>query len=180
MITGQVAQHGAAASRHPAARLAKAAPKRIYTRRGASISTPRDPFNQGSLICANIHDTRRGQLVVNEPPLPGRELFDASALAEGESARFGPVGASLLALRHAGKLHVYANCCPHQGTELDWLPGKFLDPEGRFIQCATHGALFRIEDGLCLAGPCIGQRLQRARVRLQGERVFAREHPDGT
>jgi len=27
------------------------------------------------------------------------------------------------------------------------------------IQCATHGALFLIESGECIAGPCAGQSL---------------------
>jgi nitrite reductase/ring-hydroxylating ferredoxin subunit len=26
--------------------------------------------------------------------------------------------------------------------------------------CSTHGALFRVEDGVCLAGPCQGDRLE--------------------
>lgn len=29
------------------------------------------------------------------------------------------------------------------------------------IQCATHGALFEIETGHCIAGPCLGQNLQK-------------------
>ena len=28
-----------------------------------------------------------------------------------------------------------------------------------FIQCATHGALFRLVDGLCVYGPCAGEYL---------------------
>lgn len=26
--------------------------------------------------------------------------------------------------------------------------------------CATHGAIFRVEDGVCLAGPCQGDQLE--------------------
>ncbi len=35
----------------------------------------------------------------------------------------------------------------------------FLDMDGALIQCSTHGALFEIESGHCLAGPCQGDRL---------------------
>lgn len=62
-------------------------------------------------------------------------------------------------VRKDGQLHLYRNICPHLGTPLNWEEDKFLDPDGALIQCVTHGALFRIEDGLCLAGPCYGQHL---------------------
>jgi nitrite reductase/ring-hydroxylating ferredoxin subunit len=52
------------------------------------------------------------------------------------------------------------NRCPHVGTPLDWAENEFLDREGRHIVCATHGALFRIDDGRCVAGPCQGDRLE--------------------
>ncbi|MEE8263379.1 MAG: Rieske (2Fe-2S) protein, partial [Gammaproteobacteria bacterium] len=40
-----------------------------------------------------------------------------------------------------------------------WVPDQFLDETGNLLQCATHGALFRIEDGFCVAGPCTGASL---------------------
>jgi len=58
------------------------------------------------------------------------------------------------------KVYSYINRCPHTGINLDWQPNQFLDRNNEFIQCATHGALFRIEDGKCLKGPCAGDRLQ--------------------
>ena len=51
------------------------------------------------------------------------------------------------------------NSCPHTGGPLDWVEDQFLDLDRRHILCATHGALFRIEDGHCLAGPCKGKGL---------------------
>ena len=41
----------------------------------------------------------------------------------------------------------YVNSCPHLGSPLDWVPNRFLSADGRHVLCATHGALFRIEDG---------------------------------
>ena len=63
-------------------------------------------------------------------------------------------------VRQGEKLSAYINCCPHTGVELDWQPNQFLDVRGEFIQCSLHGALFRIDDGLCVHGPCLGQSLQ--------------------
>ena len=42
---------------------------------------------------------------------------------------------------------------------LDWVPDRFMSEDGSYIMCATHGALFEIEDGDCIAGPCAGDRL---------------------
>jgi nitrite reductase/ring-hydroxylating ferredoxin subunit len=53
----------------------------------------------------------------------------------------------------------YRNSCPHTGGPLDWVPDQFLSLDGSLIQCATHDARFRIEDGVCVAGPCVGRQL---------------------
>ena len=37
----------------------------------------------------------------------------------------------------------------------------FLDVTGTLIQCASHGALFLIQSGRCVAGPCAGQSLKK-------------------
>jgi len=61
---------------------------------------------------------------------------------------------------HENLVYSYLNRCPHTGINLDWTPNQFLNNENEFIQCSTHGALFNIKDGLCLRGPCVGDRLQ--------------------
>jgi nitrite reductase/ring-hydroxylating ferredoxin subunit len=43
----------------------------------------------------------------------------------------------------------------------------YLTPDHSLISCSWHGALFNIEDGLCVGGPCSGQRLQPWPVRLE-------------
>ena len=65
-----------------------------------------------------------------------------------------------------GAIFAYENACPHKRLPLDWRPGKFLAPEGKHLMCANHGALFRVDDGLCVAGPCMGERLGRITVRI--------------
>ena len=66
----------------------------------------------------------------------------------------------IFVLRRGDRVLAYENSCPHRGTPLDWQPDRFLDVTGRLIQCATHGALFRIVDGFCVGGPCAGERLK--------------------
>lgn len=77
----------------------------------------------------------------------------------------------IFVVRHRGRLAAYRNRCPHTGAPLEWLPDTFLDPDGSFIQCAMHGALFRPEDGYCLRGPCSGQSLTALDVRVRDGRV---------
>lgn len=73
---------------------------------------------------------------------------------------------SVLVVRKGGRVYGYANVCPHAGAPLDWMPGVFLDEEGKFLCCGSHGALFGIEDGLCVAGPCRGARLTALRIEV--------------
>ncbi len=82
-------------------------------------------------------------------------------LAEGQSRGFVLDQLNLLAVRRDGQVHAYINRCPHRGIALEWRPDDFLDDSRSLIRCATHGALFLIESGECVAGPCEGQALQR-------------------
>ncbi|OED42227.1 (2Fe-2S)-binding protein [Endozoicomonas sp. (ex Bugula neritina AB1)] len=66
---------------------------------------------------------------------------------------------SLFVVRRDHKVFVYENSCPHLGINLEWNKDKFLDMEKRLIQCSTHGALFLMDTGECIAGPCPGDKL---------------------
>lgn len=74
----------------------------------------------------------------------------------------------LMAIRRGRRVFVYRNSCPHVGAPLDFRPGRFLNAEGTHILCANHGALFRIEDGFCLSGPCAGESLKPVKNRIAG------------
>ena len=65
----------------------------------------------------------------------------------------------------------YRNSCPHTGGPLDWVPDQFLSIDNDRIQCATHDALFRIEDGVCIKGPCAGQSLESVAVEIIAGRI---------
>ncbi|WP_455379775.1 Rieske (2Fe-2S) protein [Acidihalobacter prosperus] len=79
---------------------------------------------------------------------------------------------SIILVRHAAQIYGYLNQCPHRGTPLDWMPGNVLDKDRRYIICATHGALFRIHDGHCIAGPCLGEGLIPIPLKVDGGTVY--------
>ncbi len=105
-------------------------------------------------------------MLIEPPDLDGlRPLCPASDIPPGSTAAFPPhAGAphGLFAVHHfRDGIVVYVNACPHLGVPLDWLPGQFLNLDGTRIMCATHGAEFRINDGMCVRGPCRGDALTK-------------------
>jgi len=77
----------------------------------------------------------------------------------------------ILVARRGDAAYGYMNVCPHAGTPLDWKPDTFMSWDKRFLLCATHGALFEVETGLCVAGPCTGARLRPVAVALRDGEV---------
>ncbi len=82
---------------------------------------------------------------------------------------------SIVVVRRGDAVYGYVNRCPHTGVTLDWLPDQFLDAEGELIVCATHGALFRIEDGYCVGGPCAGDSLRPVPLRVEDGEVLLQD-----
>ena len=93
----------------------------------------------------------------------GRLLCRLAEIADPGSRGFelgdGIGDRAIFLVRRGAAVAAYINSCPHTGGPLDWVEDQFLDFDRRHILCATHGALFRIEDGHCLAGPCAGKGL---------------------
>lgn len=73
-----------------------------------------------------------------------------------------------LVLRVGNEVHGYVNRCPHAGHPLDLIPGRFLTADGLLLLCSSHGALFEKSTGLCVAGPCAGQSLERVALQVVG------------
>ena len=78
---------------------------------------------------------------------------------------------SVLALRAGARVRVWHNVCPHAGRRLDWAPGRFLR-DGEHLVCAHHGAVFELERGECVSGPCRGQSLAALQVEVRGDEVW--------
>jgi len=74
-------------------------------------------------------------------------------------------------VREGAQVYGYVNSCPHTGGPLDWMPDQFLSLDNQFIQCATHAALFRLQDGVCVSGPCAGGRLATVPAEIESGAV---------
>ncbi|MBS0394257.1 MAG: Rieske 2Fe-2S domain-containing protein [Proteobacteria bacterium] len=69
-----------------------------------------------------------------------------------------------LVVRRGAEVHAYVNRCPHAGHPLNLRPHDFLTVDRSLILCCSHGALFEIATGRCVAGPCAGAALARVPV----------------
>lgn len=100
-------------------------------------------------------------------------IVGALRLALGEATVFEieqkgrPAEAFLL--RHETGLFAYLNVCPHFALDLDMGDGRFYAADVDRIYCKNHGALFRVADGLCEQGPCLGRSLEALSVEIDGE-----------
>jgi nitrite reductase/ring-hydroxylating ferredoxin subunit len=75
--------------------------------------------------------------------------------------------------RVGGAVTGWVDHCPHAGMPLAVVPNRYLTREGDLILCASHGALFRPGDGVCIGGPCAGKALTPWPVKIEGNRVVA-------
>jgi nitrite reductase/ring-hydroxylating ferredoxin subunit len=116
-------------------------------------------------------------------PLREHVLCRLDELPEGGSRGFDPDRqgrARVFAVRHRGAVHVYADSCPHHGTPMAWRRHEYLNAARDRIVCAAHGAQFEIDTGLCVLGPCLGDRLTPVPWRIaDSEIVIADERPAG-
>jgi nitrite reductase/ring-hydroxylating ferredoxin subunit len=110
-------------------------------------------------------------------PLAGTRLCALDAIPDPGAKGFSFVSGDYLfhgfVLRSGGRLRGFIDRCPHAGLPLAMIEDRYLTREGDLILCSAHGALFRIEDGLCLAGPCAGLALAVWPVEAIGAEVFS-------
>jgi nitrite reductase/ring-hydroxylating ferredoxin subunit len=110
------------------------------------------------------------------PPV-GHFLCRADRIGDGEAEIFefrrDWQRYEIFVLRHGEAFVAYHNDCPHTGGPLDWM-GRFLTRDKTLIRCAGHGAKFRIENGLCIKGPCAGTSLAAVSIAVvAGDIVLA-------
>ena len=78
-------------------------------------------------------------------------------------------------VRRGDQVRAYVNHCPHAGFPLNGRPDGFLAPDAPLILCSMHGALFEIETGRCISGPCDGLKLRELPVRVALGYVMLKE-----
>lgn len=92
--------------------------------------------------------------------------------SRGFAAKIGARIVDILVVRRGNRVYAYRNHCPHTGSPLDWMPEQFLTIDRKYIQCATHHALFRIDDGRCVSGPCHGDSLEAIPLEVRSGHIF--------
>jgi nitrite reductase/ring-hydroxylating ferredoxin subunit len=116
-------------------------------------------------------------------PIP---VCERNTLVRGEVhivrlPRTGPRGEpreGFVLLDASGTPRAYLNRCQHLPIPLDAGTGELLTEDGEHILCSTHGALYRLEDGYCLRGPCDGRWLEPLAIRIEHGVVYLIEDPD--
>jgi len=105
--------------------------------------------------------------LIHRSDLPPVGIVAVEAVIDGEKE-------SIIVHCAPDRIVAWLNVCPHQGRRLDYVPGKFLIDKGRLV-CAAHGAVFRLGDGECIAGPCRGASLREVPLHISetGVIVFA-------
>lgn len=78
----------------------------------------------------------------------------------------------LIVVRQDQTVAAYENRCPHRGIPLEWVADQFLDESGSLLQCATHGALFLMDTGECVAGPCSGKTLRPLPIEVRDGSIW--------
>lgn len=100
-----------------------------------------------------------------------QSLFALSDIPDGAARGFEVGEIDGFVVRQGEAVYAYRNLCPHAGNNLDWKPDAFLTRDKSRIMCSAHGALFEIQSGDCVAGPCVGFGLQPLDVRVEDSDV---------
>jgi len=82
---------------------------------------------------------------------------------------------NIFIIRKGKSVFGYINWCPHNQVLIDQIPNKFFNADKTFIQCSKHGALFNIEDGLCIKGPCEGDQLKPLKISLNTDMIILKD-----
>lgn len=91
---------------------------------------------------------------------------------EGAAKGFCIADERFFILNQGGNLHAYRNRCPHLKIPLEWQEDSFLCKDTDLVRCATHGALFLPDTGLCVSGPCAGQTLEPVTIALREDNIY--------
>lgn len=75
-------------------------------------------------------------------------------------------------VRRGGDVFGYVDRCPHAGLPLAQQLDQYLTPDGGLIACSWHGAVFKVETGACVGGPCAGASLSPWPVEVREGRIF--------
>jgi len=105
-----------------------------------------------------------------------KKICNLSDIDDGDARGFDVVlnneSFAIVCVRQGQQVFAYQNSCPHTGVNLEWLPDQFLDDTQQYFVCSTHGALFQVEDGYCVSGPCHGESLTSIAVSVEAGEIM--------
>jgi len=93
-------------------------------------------------------------------------------IAEGKTRGFEIDDLKIIVLKKDAQIYLYENSCPHLGLNLEFQPDDFLNYDETYIQCSTHGAMFTLDTGFCVLGPCKGDHLNEVHFELQDGQII--------
>lgn len=106
----------------------------------------------------------------------GVNLGPLDLIADGKARNYvlqiGPARFHGFVVRRGEAVFGYVDRCPHAGLPLAQALDQYLTPDGTMIACSWHGAVFTVENGDCVGGPCAGARLSAWPVRVEGGRIL--------
>lgn len=128
--------------------------------------------------------TASGQGGLTRPTMPRQRLCALDDIPDGGSKGVLPNARGRdqgFLVRQGARVYGYVNNCPHYDrAPLGWKKDEFLNGPRDRIMCSAHGALFRIEDGTCEIGPCLGQALGRIPIMVEDGLVFVEIAPEAS
>jgi len=89
----------------------------------------------------------------------------------GRFVRVGPPWHGFVVGKAGGQWRAYVNECKHHALPLDLGAKSPMSDDGRHLLCHQHGALYRMTDGKCVVGPCVGASLEAVGVVEEGEQI---------
>lgn len=81
-------------------------------------------------------------------------------------------------LKKNDRFFVYQNKCKHLPVTLDLGDDNLFTHDKAHFQCHMHGAMYELETGYCVAGPCQGARLNQFELVEEETRLVIRVPED--
>ena len=157
-----------------AVRFASAPEARILPTPPGDAATLRRLLDEVEGDAFNDTETEAGLALVREHLSRDHFIENSESLSSLRAIPFRkpcPNGANVvsgLLLATPDGARAYRNVCPHAAIPLDRDGEPLLSADGLFLVCRNHGAVFRPEDGFCVAGPCEGASLTPLDVARSG------------
>ncbi len=131
-----------------------------------------------ALAVRRIRFRRDRMRMHSEARAGGKVVARVDELPAGTVKKFwlicGKYRIACFAINHQGRFHAYINSCRHLVTPLDFVRYQFFTDDGRHLMCATHGALYEPDTGVCVDGPCKGLSLHSLPVVVDGGDIVVR------